>query len=277
MKIFFQTIKIFICSSILFVISCNQKTKNPDKIQVSDSEKETENSLNTSATNTGGFDFLPTSTSKQIIVHDNYTLSYMEDYEQAEWVAYELKKGRYGSQNFERPFFIEDPKVKTGSANWKNYRKSGYDKGHLCPAGDMKFSKAAFDETFFTSNISPQLHHFNDGIWNNLEQKVRYWANKYEGLYVVTGGVLNKNLETIGNEDVAVPEYFYKVLVSKVNGNYKMIGFLVPHNESDKPLYEFVVSVDEIEKKTGIDFFPKLDDAIENQLEKSSSYKDWSV
>ena len=219
---------------------------------------------------------MPTSTSNQIVVHDNYTLSYREEYEQAEWVAYELKKGRFASHDFERPYFIEDPKVKTGSADWRNYRKSGYDKGHLCPAGDMKFSKAAFDETFFTSNISPQDHDFNSGIWNNLEQKVRYWANKYEGLYVITGGVLEDGLQSIGTEDVAIPEYFYKVLVSNVNGRYKMIGFLLPNEDSEKPLYEFVVSVDEIEKKTGINFFPKLEDTMENQLEKSSSYKEWS-
>jgi endonuclease G, mitochondrial len=277
MKNIIQLFKIFLLINFFVIVSCNQKPNSQNQIQDSEKEKETPNSFNESSTNTfGDFNFLPTSTTNQIIVHDNYTLSYVEDYEQAEWVAYELKKGRYGSQNFERPFFIEDPKVKSGSADWKNYRKSGYDKGHLCPAGDMKFSKEAFDETFFTSNISPQLHHFNDGIWNNLEQKVRYWANKYEGLYVVTGGVLTKGLETIGKEDVAVPVYFYKVLVSKVNGKYKMIGFLLPHEESDKPIYNFVVAVDEIEKKTGIDFFPKLDDTIENQLEKSSSYKEWA-
>lgn len=221
------------------------------------------------------FDFLPTSTSNQIVVHDYYTLSYKEEYEQAEWVAYELKKSNL-YHNFNRPLFIEDTKVKTGSADWRNYKRSGYDKGHLCPAGDMKFSKNAYDETFLTSNISPQKHDFNDGIWNTLEGKVRYWASKYDGIYVVTGGVLNDNLKTIGKENVAVPEYFYKVLLDDSRGEYKMIGFLVPAFDSSKPLYEFVVPVDQIEKMTGIDFYPKLDDAIENKLEKSSDYKDWS-
>lgn len=120
------------------------------------------------------FDFLPTSTTNQIVVHENYTLSYVEKFEQAEWVAYELKKSHMSTTNFERPFFIEDSKVKTRSADWRNYKRSGYDKGHLCPAGDRKFSKSAFDETFLTSNISPQKHDFNDGVWNRLEQKVRY-------------------------------------------------------------------------------------------------------
>lgn len=128
---------------------------------------------------------------------------------------------------FKSPFFIEDSKVRTRSADWRNYKKSGYDKGHLCPAGDMKFLKKAFDDTFLTSNISPQLHNFNDGIWNRLEQKVRYWTSKHSDLYVVTGGVLQSGLKTIGKEKVAVPNYFYKVLVYKSNGIFHMIGFLV--------------------------------------------------
>jgi endonuclease G, mitochondrial len=264
----------FICLQLMQ--SCKETNNNLQENKTSTSAPEKTNSFDTKNDTSSGFDFLPTSTSKQIIVHNNFTLSYLEDYEQAEWVAYELVKGRYATQDFERPYFIEDPKVKTGSADWKNYRKSGYDKGHLCPAGDMKFSRAAFDETFFTSNISPQNREFNSGVWNRLEQKVRYWSNKYNGMYVVTGGVLEDGLETIGFEDVAVPEYFYKILVSKVKGQYKMIGFLMSNEDSQKALYEFVVSVDEIEQKTGIDFFPKLDDATENQLERSSNYKEWS-
>lgn len=225
---------------------------------------------------TTGLKFLPTSTTNQIVLHDNYTLSYNEKYEQAEWVAYELNENQLRSNNFDRPFFIPDPKVKTASADWKNYKKSGYDKGHLCPAGDRKFSRPAFEETFYTSNISPQKHNFNDGVWNRLEQKVRYWAKKYHKVEVFTGGILQPNLKTIGKEKVAVPEYFYKILGCENEGEYKMIAFLVPHQDSDKPLYEFVVSVDEIEKLTQIDFFPQLDDTAENKLEKSSDYKNWS-
>ncbi|WP_396184823.1 DNA/RNA non-specific endonuclease [Flavobacterium sp.] len=222
------------------------------------------------------FDFLPTSTTNQIVKHDYYSLSYNEKYEQAEWVAYELKKSYVRSSNFDRPYFIEDPKVKTRSADWRNYKKSGYDKGHLCPAGDMEFEINAYNDTFFTSNISPQIHDFNGGIWKRLEQKVRYWATKYDGVYVITAGVLQPNLKTIGQEKVLVPNYFYKILLDNSDGEYKMIAFLVPNEKSDKPLYSFVVSVDSIEKITGIDFFPKLENKTENRLEKSSDYKAWS-
>jgi endonuclease G, mitochondrial len=244
--------------------------ENNDSNSTANTLEENKNDINQT------FNFLPTSTTNQIVKHQYYTLSYNEKYEQAEWVAYELKKSFATKNHFQRPFFIEDPEVSTGSADWKNYKNSGYDKGHLCPAGDMSFDKNAYDDTFFTSNISPQLHDFNDGVWNRLEQKTRYWATKYDGIFVVTGGVLQPNLETIGKENVAVPKYFYKVLLDNSNGEYKMIAFLVPSTDSEKPLYSFVTSVDAIEKMTGIDFFPKLDDKIENSLEKNADYKAWS-
>ncbi|MFI1745312.1 DNA/RNA non-specific endonuclease [Thalassobellus sediminis] len=220
--------------------------------------------------------FLPTSTTGQIIHHEGYSLSYSERHEQAEWVAYELKKSHLSKTNFERPYFEIDKAVKTGAAHWKNYKKSGYDRGHLCPAGDRSYSRFAHDETFLTSNISPQEHQFNAGIWNTLEQKTRYWASKYDGVFVITGGVLKNNLKTIGDEHVSVPNQFYKVLIDNNSGKTKMIAFLMPHEDSKRPLYEFVVPVDTIEKLTGIDFFSELDDDIENKLEASSSYKGWS-
>lgn len=223
------------------------------------------------------FDLNPTSTTNQLVKHKYYSLSYHEKYEQAEWVAYELKKGHIVNQNFKRPYFIYDSKVTTKSANYKNYKNSGYDRGHLCSAGDRKFSKEAFDETFLTSNISPQNHDFNSGIWNRLEQKVRYWAQKHDELYIVTGGVLSPNLKSIGNEQVAVPNFFYKIILDNTEPEIKAIAFLLPHKNSEKGLYQFVVSIDEIEKLTGIDFFPALPDTLENNLEKSSSYAKWSL
>lgn len=224
------------------------------------------------------FDYLPSSTTNQIIHHDYYSLSYSETHEQSEWVAYELKKEYITSINFKRPYFNQDPKVTTQSADWKNFKNTGYDKGHLVPAGDMKFSEEAYSDTFFTSNASPQLSTFNNGIWNRLEQKVRYWAQKYDAIYVITGGVLEAELRTIGNEEVAVPNYFYKVLLDIDNEKkqIKMIAFLVPHEASNRPLYEFVVSVDELEQLTGIDFFPNLPDGVEINLESKSVYKAWS-
>ena len=221
-------------------------------------------------------ELLPTSTTGQVIHHNNYSLSYNEKHEQAEWVAYFLKDSHISSTNFKRPYFEKDSKVKTKSAHYKNYSNSGYDKGHLCPAGDRKFSKSAFDETFLTSNISPQEHKFNAGVWNRLEQKTRYWAKKYKNLYVITGGILENSSKTIGSEKVTVPNYFYKIILDFQEPEIKAIAFLIPHKDSEKALYKFVTSIDKIEELTGIDFFPKLEDSIENKLENSTNYLNWS-
>ena len=226
--------------------------------------------------NNKGFDYLPTSTTDVVVKHKGYQLSYNEKHEQAEWVAYTLTKNDIVYTNHKRPFFINDPKVKTKSADWRSYKKSGYDRGHLCPAGDRRVSKFLHDETFYTSNISPQKHEFNAGIWNKLEQKTRYWAKKYNHLYVVTGGVLEDGLKTIGKNKVSVPKYFYKVLLDYTKPEIKAIAFLMPHKESTKPLYEFVVSIDELERITGIDFFSALPDAVEDKLEANTNYKNWS-
>ena len=280
-----QSYSFLILFFVSFLFSCNknQGTDKPiikqeegtrvlvnEKVQTSNSLARNDTSKNVV------FDYLPTSTTNQIVKNAYYTLSYSESHEQSEWVAYELKKEYVRNNHFRRPFFNEDTKVTTGSADWKNYKNSGYDKGHLVPAGDMSFDLNAYNDTFLTSNISPQVHDFNNGIWNRLEQKVRYWAVKYNGVYVVTAGVLDNSLKTIGKEKVSVPKYFYKVLLSKSENDIKMIAFLVPNEASDRPLYEFVVTVDRLEKMTGIDFFPALDDKIENKLESTDDYKSWS-
>lgn len=220
--------------------------------------------------------FLPTSTTGAIVAHAFFTLSYAEEHEQAEWVAYELAKNHLSKTDIKRPYFIEDRSVKTKSADWRNYKNSGYDRGHLCPAGDRKFDYNAFHETFLTSNISPQNHGFNGGIWNRLEQKTRYWAEKYDGVYVVTGGVLKKGLKAIGDENVSVPNDFYKIILDKKKGSYYAIAFLIPNEPSNKSFFDYIVTIDSLEKKTGIDFFSNLPEVVQNKIEGSVDLKTWN-
>ena len=245
----------------LALFSCKSDMKEKNEIIIEESEKDNSPSFVSSESSTDSLynvSYLPTSTTNQIVKHKYYTLSYNEKFEQAEWVAYELKKEYLKNNDFKRPYFVEDPNVTTGSADWRNYKKSGYDKGHLCPAGDMEFNKDAYNDTFYTSNISPQRHDFNSGIWNRLEQKTRYWAGKYNDVYVVTGGILKDSDKKIGTEKVSVPKYFYKIILAKSGKEHKAIAFLVPNEDSDKSLYDFVVSIETLEKMTGIDFFPNL-------------------
>ena len=143
---------VFIISAFSVAIQNENKNNNAAFLRSSDIQQQSP------------FAYLPTSTTHQIIKHTYYALSYNENYEQAEWVSYFLRSSDEGIGHFKRPRFIDDPKVSSESAASDNYKKSGYDRGHLCAAADMRFSKAAFDETFFTSNISPQKHNFHDGI-----------------------------------------------------------------------------------------------------------------
>ncbi len=244
----------------LALFSCKNDIKEKDEIVKEESEKDASSFVSGQNSTDSGYNvtYLPTSTTNQIVKHKYYTLSYNEKFEQAEWVAYELKKEYLKNNDFKRPYFIEDPKVTTGSADWRNYKNSGYDKGHLCPAGDMEFNKDAYNDTFYTSNISPQKHDFNSGIWNRIEQKTRYWAGKYNDVYVVTGGILKDSDKKIGTEKVSVPKYFYKIVLAKSGNVHKAIAFLVPNEDSDKSLYDFVVPIETLEKMTGIDFFPNL-------------------
>ena len=221
-------------------------------------------------------DFLPSSTTGNVVRHDFFTLSYSEPHEQAEWVAYELKKSHLTQDDRERPHFIEDPYVKTKSADWRNYRGSGYDRGHLCPAGDRRFSEYAYNETFYTSNISPQNPEFNAGIWNDLELQVRRWCRRYGPLWVITGGILEPGLPAIGEEEVAVPARFFKVVVRDTGSGTKVAAFLMENRPGKGPLRHFLVPLDRVEALSGIDFFPGLSEPEQHALEGTARAEDWA-
>lgn len=220
-------------------------------------------------------DLLPASTTGAFVEQQHYVLSYNEPFEQAEWVAYVLKREHLTDDDRKRPYFIEDPKVPTKSADWKNYRGSGYDRGHLCPAGDRRFSEQAYNETFYTSNISPQVNDFNAGVWNRLEMKVRQWAKRYGTVFVFTGGVLESGLPEIGDEDVDVPQYYYKIVAKGDIDKLEVIGFLMAAKESTQRLQKFMVTVDEIENRTGIDFFERLPEQVEAKVESTVVTDEW--
>lgn len=224
-------------------------------------------------------DFFPTSTTGEIIKHTYYAMSYSEKHEQPEWVAYELTKESIRKPNVKRSGnFRPDPRVRKASASKADYRGSGYDRGHLVPAGDMAFNNKAMSETFFMSNMSPQIHNFNSGIWRQLEESVRDWAWDNKHLYVVTGPVLTRGiLDEIGPNDVAVPEEYYKVILDYTQPSLKGIAFLMPNEISTKPMMDYATTIDEIEKITGIDFFTEIADEDEAKLESSFDERAWRV
>jgi endonuclease G, mitochondrial len=214
--------------------------------------------------------FYPTSTTKKIIAHKYYVLSYSVKDKQAEWVAYMMTRQHVLDGKIERTNnFRPDPLIKKhkASAQLEDYKGSGHDRGHIAPAGDMKFDSIAMSESFFLSNMSPQLPDFNRGIWQRVEQQVRNWAQEYDSLYIATAGTLKYSQGTIGKSKVTVPKYFYKVILDYKKTEKKAIAFLLANEKGTKRLREYTVSIDSVEKITGIDFFPVLPDSIENRLE----------
>lgn len=211
-----------------------------------------------------------------IVSHTGYSLLYNERHEQANWVAYDLTKEETNKQFDRTDKFIADPKVKTGTANYKDYVGSGYDMGHLAPAADMGWSATTMAESFYYSNMSPQIPGFNRGIWKKLEELVRNWAIANNAVYIVTGPVLSNNLKTIGANKVSVPDYFYKVILDYSEPSIKGIGFIIPNTGSSEQLQDFALSIDSVEKHTGIDFFPLLPDEQEEIIEKTLCIPCWS-
>lgn len=203
-----------------------------------------------------------------IIKHKYYTLSYNEKYEQANWVAYKLTTEFISGDSKRKDNFRVDPLVESGSADPKDYKKSGYDRGHLCPAGDMTFSDDAMSETFYMSNMSPQYPQFNRGIWKKLEEKVRDWADENNVIYITTGPVIKKPVQTIGADNVAIPQYYFKVILDYEDPELKGIGFIMKNEGSQRNLESFAVTIDSVESFTGINFFEALPDSIENLIEK---------
>ncbi len=213
----------------------------------------------------------------QIIVHYAYTLSYNEAHEQADWVAYELTREEALSDDFERmDDFREDPSVDGQSAQLNDYEptQSTYARGHLAPAADFKWSETAMSESFYMSNMSPMLHEFNSGKWMYLEMEVRHWADIYDGVYVVTGGILTAGLPSIGTNKVSIPEKFYKAILDL--DEQKGIGFIMPNEDIEDSFKNYAVSIDKVEEATGLDFFPALDDDLEEKIESGLNMSKWS-
>lgn len=212
---------------------------------------------------------------EQYVKHLAYSLVYDESIEQARWVSYQLSDFEL-TPNYERTNkFIEDDLVVTKTANNNDYKKSGFDRGHLAPAADMTWDKQAMDESFYYSNISPQLPGFNRGIWKNLESDVRQWAKKYKTVLITTGPICGSTDEVIGENKVIVPTKFFKTIVIYSNSVKQGIGFIFPHEKIKGDIFDYAVSIDEVEKETGINLYPALPNKIEKQIEDEVDLSYW--
>ena len=214
---------------------------------------------------------------EKITKHSAYSVSYNHKHMQANWVAYEIKLSNTQGLAERESRFIVDPIILPHTARTEDYTKSGFDRGHLAPAADMKYSSQAMAESFYTSNVSPQRPGLNRGIWKLLEEKIRDWAPANHPLFIVTGPVLTDTLtQFIGRYNrISVPKRFYKVVLDTAQPA-RAIGFVFSNIGSSLPLTHFALSIDAVEKITGRDFFPNLIDTREATIEKSVQLQRWS-
>jgi endonuclease G len=197
-----------------------------------------------------------THTSDTILKYTGFDLGCNEQFEQAAWVAYVLSREEIESGTVDRTDnFREDTSISTGSAAPADYRGSGFDRGHLAPAGDMKWDELAMSQSFLMSNMSPQTPAFNRGIWRRLETKVRDWAVEKDSIYVITGPLFSPKDSLIGENGVGIPGFYFKVLVDLSPPDHDMIAFLLPNSGSSEELMTFSITVDSLEQLSAYDFF----------------------
>ena len=215
-------------------------------------------------------------TSDLLVKRSFYELSYNEDHEVANWVAYTLEKNQLRACVSRNDNFKSDPLVITGSSALDDYKGSGFDRGHLLPAGDMKFDTKAMDDTFYLSNITPQPGKFNRGAWARLEKLVRAWALNAGKSWIVTGPILNNSLQVIGKTNkVSVPYEYYKVILKKEGSSYVGIGLLMNTDVPYPELSAYVLDINTVEKLSGIDFFSFLEDKVEEKIEGEVDLSKW--
>ena len=196
-----------------------------------------------------------------------YTVSYNHGTRQPNWVAWTLTRA-HASGKLKRGDFEDDMDMPSPKGTKADYFNTGFDRGHMCPAGDNKWSQQAMDECFLMTNMCPQNHSLNAGVWNTIEQQCRNWAKQYGKVYIVCGPIfLNKEHRKLGKNKVVVPDAFFKVVLH-TGKNPQAVGFIC-RNQSQKgrKKTEFVNSVDEVERITGYDFFPQLPDDVEKRVE----------
>lgn len=217
---------------------------------------------------------MPSTNSDQFLCRDGYAVGYNYDTKNADWVAYHVTAESVNITNKRSNSFKEDTEMPDyARSTLADYKGSGYDRGHLAPSATMDFTRESMKQSFLMSNMSPQLPGFNRVGWRVLEEHVRDLANEYNELYVVTGPIYEGNEGTIGN-GVVIPSAFYKVILDPSFD--EAIAFIVPHRDvSSSELANFITTIDEVERQTGLDFFAQTPDSIEDNMESVKWEEMW--
>lgn len=217
------------------------------------------------------------SDSQQLVEHSAYTSLYDNDTKQPVWVAWDLTPGETTGRFSRTDEFVTDPSLTLPQPpQSSDYTRSGFDRGHMAPAADFKWSFQAMAESFYIgTNICPQDHTLNEKTWCDLEKACRFWANR-STLYIACGPLFPDAPKRIGTTKVAVPTAFWKVILRKTSKGYLAIGFVFPNRAVDDDFHRYAVSVDDVEKLTGLDFFHDLPDTVEKVVEASFDISRWN-
>lgn len=204
------------------------------------------------------------------------TISFNPELHVPNWVGWELTRDKAEGSEPRADRFTRDDNVR-GCASPDDYRGSGYDRGHMAPAADMKWDAKAMRKSFMLTNVCPQDHALNAGAWKKLEEKCRLWAQADSVIYIVAGPVLTDRIdEYIGESSVAVPKRFFKVIASPYADPPRGIGFIMPNGKVPGGMQASAMSIDEVEAVTGHDFFSDLPDDVEAIVESQCRFNQWS-
>jgi endonuclease G len=216
------------------------------------------------------------SSSETVLHHSAWSFVYSEEHEQAKWVMHMVIPQVAFSGAGRTNDFRKDDLVKTETASKSDYWHSGYDRGHLAPSADFRWSSKMVSESYFYSNMSPQKPELNRQTWAKLEDWVRKYAVSFqEPVVVVTGPILKDGLEKLGDNGLSIPEQYFKIILDISGDEQKGIAFLMKNAVNDKDLTSYAVSINEVEKLSGIDFFPSLEDTKEERLESMADPTQW--
>ena len=216
---------------------------------------------------------------ERIISHYAYTLSFNREHNQPNWVAWELTNKETNGHIQRSNDFIPDPMIPVPhQVTTEDYKGSGYDRGHMAPAADMKWSGKAMTECFYMSNMCPQHGSLNSGPWSTLEKACRRWAVQEGSVYIVCGPVFKGNKQKKIGKDIkiTVPDGFFKVVLSMKKDKEKAIGFYYTNKSGKQPMSKTATTVDAIEEMTGMDFFVNIPDKLEKRIEATYSLKAWN-
>lgn len=226
-------------------------------------------------------EIVASSMSETILCKTAFTISYNSRTRCPNYVAWHLTSERVNGNVERLDKFLPDPAIgATAQVTTQDYSNSGYDRGHICPAADNKHDEKAMMESFFMTNICPQSHNLNAGDWKELEEQCRQWVIDYSDLYIAAGPIFDsKKPKTIGNRKnvkIAVPDRFFKVILM-MKPTPKAIGFIYPNDKTNKEMRSYSLSVDEVERITGLDFFCNLPDDVERKVERAHNPAEWGI